>query len=219
MSSTCGDFGGRTASGEPCQRPRKSSRCPDHSEEAAEELRALKEELLDLLREEPAKSLEQLCQEVGISTATLYRWRDRDDSFAESFRQAQLEQDRRRLELMEQSLFERILEKPGTVSAALEIFAFVNTARRVARASGELPRWEHKQQLEIEAEVWSEGELSIGALRRARERLEQMEEESLESPWEGSSEKEPGEESIPSPWEEREEPPPELGNGDSLSSV
>lgn len=61
---------------------------------------------------------------------------------------------------MDLRLLDRILEKPGTVSAALKIFAFVNTARRVARASGELPKWEHGQQLEIEAEGGSEGEIT-----------------------------------------------------------
>lgn len=200
MSSTCGDFGGRTASGEPCQRLRKSSRCPDHSEKAAEELRALKEELLELLREQPEKSLEQLCSEAGISTATLYRWRQRDESFGESFRQVQLEQDRRRLELMEQSLFERVLS--GNAAASLEMFALVNTARRVARASGELPRWEHRQSLEVEAEVWSEGELSVGALKRVRRQLEESEESSIPSPWESPSSRLPG----------------ELGNGDGEQS-
>lgn len=63
---------------------------------------------------------------------------------------------------MEQSPFERILEKPGSVSTALEIFAFINTARRVARASGELPRWEHKQQLEIEP--WARGASEVRRL-------------------------------------------------------
>lgn len=168
----------------------------------------LQKRLLDLWEEEPLKSFPQLCETVGVSTSTAHRWREQDESFAARYRKVKLAVERARLSSLEASLYERV--RDGKASAGLEIFTLVNLSNRISRATGEAPRWEHRQRIELEAQLESRGEISLSALRAAQRELERNEERSLSSPWESSEDDLP--ESIPSPWSERGEPP--SGNGD-----
>lgn len=213
-STTCGDYGGRTAAGEPCQRPRREGRCPDHSEEAAELVGELQKRLLALWEEEPLKGFPQVCDAVGVSTSTAHRWREQDESFEARYREVKLAVDRARLSSLEESLYERVQD--GKASAGLEIFTLVNLSNRISRATGEPPRWEHRQRIELEAQLESRGEISLSALRAARQELERNEERSISSPWESSEKELP--ESIPSPWEDRAEPPQGNGAGGASES-
>ena len=197
---TCGDFGGRTANGSPCGRPRTDGRCPDHTPEAREQKGEVCKKLLELHRQHPEKSLAWACAEVGISSSTLWRWREEDEAFDEELSRLRDLVDRRRLAEVEDTLYRKIVD--GEASPA-EIFFWLTN-----RAPG---RWKHARHLNVEARVHHEETIPLSALREARKHLDRMEEESLESPWESSEEELPG--SIPSPWQERSE----NGGGESSS--
>lgn len=129
---TCGDYGGIGRGGAPCGRkagwgtthPGKGP-CKSHSDEAAEKRNALKKAVLDEL-EDPAKNLRAVVREIGISEATLWRWRDADSEFDVAVTEALAVRDEMRVKLVEESLFARCVT--NAASAAERIFFLVNRA-------------------------------------------------------------------------------------------
>lgn len=204
--TTCGDYGGRTAAGEPCERPRTDGRCPDHTPKAREQKGEVCKKLLELHRSHPEKSLEWVCSEVGISSSTLRRWREEDEAFDAELSRLRELVDRRRVAEVEDTLYGKIIDGEATPA---EIFFWLTN-----RAPS---RWKHTRHLDVSARVEHDSppEIPLSALRAARQYLDENERQSLSSPWEESFEEELPE-NIPSPWGDRGEPP--SGNGDHASS-
>lgn len=86
---TCGDFGGRTQSGEPCGRPSSDGRCRDHSESHSSHSRA-QYDLDKVCRVIRAKdgNLSEAARAIGCNRKTLTRYADRYDEVAEALEDA-----------------------------------------------------------------------------------------------------------------------------------
>lgn len=119
----CHEFGGKRADGKPCRRRVKDSRCPDHLEEALDELAGLKSQVL-LALEEGTNSLAEACRRIGKTPVTIWRWRQVDADFDAKLRAAQENADNVRVALVEDSMFRRILK--GDAAAAETIFFLKN---------------------------------------------------------------------------------------------
>jgi hypothetical protein len=128
----CGDFGGRTAQGGPCRheagwgtaRP-GSGPCCEHDPEAAGQLEALKQRVLDGLAN-PLKHLAQVAQEIGVGATTIYNWRVADPAFDEAVVGVCSARDSLRVHLVDDAWFGRILT--GDAPAGTEIFWMKNKA-------------------------------------------------------------------------------------------
>ena len=129
---TCGDFGGVKANGEPCTRPAgwgrdtNKGKCKAHADVKDEKMQSIKKEFLEYL-ENNVTTLKKAAKQVGKSEPTIWRWRKNDEEFDEAVEEAKAEQDRKRLERVEDSMFKRIIN--GGASASEVIFWLKNRGR------------------------------------------------------------------------------------------
>jgi len=139
MKRRCHEFGGRTASGQPCGRVVTDGRCHLHDDQAAEERDALKAKFL----EEYSKSLVKLdaARECETSVVTVWRMEQDDPLFKAAVSAIEEAAQDLRYELGEDSMFKRIVD--GSAPAVLHMFFLVNESRR--RGDG---RWKHVHQIQ-----------------------------------------------------------------------
>ena len=102
---TCGDFGGVTHKGKPCQK-RSGALCAKHAKIQDEQTR-LKAAFLDVY-ETGQKTIRQAAKKVGSSQPSIWRLRQVDPEFDVAVRNAALAVDGIRLEIAEDTLFSRI---------------------------------------------------------------------------------------------------------------
>ena len=128
MKQTCGEFGGVGRSGKPCGRAVKhKGKCKAHNTDAVDALVALKEAFLEHFGT-GIVSLREAAELAGSSAPTVWRMRQDDPAFDDAIGVTQLEVDRLRVAMVEDSLFKRVYE--GACSAAEMIFFLVNRAPR-----------------------------------------------------------------------------------------
>lgn len=120
----CGEFGGVGRGGNPCGRTVKhGGKCKAHNTDAVDALVALKEAFLEHFGT-GVTSLREAAELAGSSAPTVWRMRQDDPAFDDAIRATQLEVDRLRVAMVEDSLFKRVYE--GACSAAEMIFFLVN---------------------------------------------------------------------------------------------
>ncbi len=132
----CGDFGGKTHTGNRCGRRVKKGKCPLHDDAAELELAEKKVAFLEEYRTGIC-SLKTAAKKAGASKVTVWRWRQEDQLFDDALGAIQENIDEIRLTLVEDSLVTRCLRKDAP--AALVIFYLVN------RGKG---RWRHIQHIQ-----------------------------------------------------------------------
>lgn len=153
---TCGDFGGKKASGEDCGRQAGwgtdhlgEGRCKDHGDAKARKIEETKRAFLELYRRAGgSKGLRACAKAVGVGPTTVWEWRQRDPEFDRQVEEAVEALDEIRLANVEDSAYARILK--GEASASLEIFWIVNVSRRLAKRKGGDPRWEDLKRLNVD---------------------------------------------------------------------
>ena len=126
---TCGNLGGLTSKGTPCQK-RSGAICAMHAK-IEDEHTQLKADFLDVC-ESGQKTIKQAAKKVGSSQPSIWRLRQADPEFDVAVRNVALAADRTRLEIAEDTLFSRI--KNDTATPAELFFYLVN------RSVG---RWRH----------------------------------------------------------------------------
>lgn len=136
---TCGDHGGRTAKGKPCPRKegwgtdQSEGRCKDHNEENDLRIKDIKNTFLQELSD-PHKSMAEAAMLAGVDYVTIWLWRKADPEFSKAVQNTLNEIDEKRLSLVEDSLFTRIVA--GKAAAAETLFWLMNRAP---------DRWEDKR--------------------------------------------------------------------------
>lgn len=141
---TCGDFGGRKLDGSLCTRKaawgikeKTEGPCRDHTAAAEAKLAADKERFLEQLSKGTV-SLTAAARDIGKDQATVWRWRQADPDFDADVKEALHERDQIRVELVEDSLFKRLVA--GTAAAAEMVFFLANRAPH---------RWRHVQHIQL----------------------------------------------------------------------
>ena len=111
---TCGDFGGRTLAGRPCQQPAgwksqesDDGRCHQHDRAAEAYVAAKKAEVIELLPTTPF--LKDVCKTIGLTERAIYDWRQADPKFREAFESIVEVRDKSRAAQVEDKVFERIM--------------------------------------------------------------------------------------------------------------
>lgn len=139
---TCGDYGGRTAAGGPCQQPAgwqseevNDGRCVQHDRAADDFKRTKKMEILAMLPK--VGSWKQVCDTTGISYRTLYDWKRADGAFRDEVDTIIDARDRDRAAQVEDHVFSRILT--DRASPAEIIFYLKNRDRDRWRDNYESP--------------------------------------------------------------------------------
>ena len=138
----CGHYGGKRLDGKPCTRQagwgtrKKTGRCKDHDESAEAKRQAHKKAFLESV-ESGTVSMAKAAQDVGVDQATIWKWRQADEEFDKAVATAKANSDRVRVEIVEDSLFKRIVD--GDAAAAETIFFLTNRSP---------DRWKHRQTLE-----------------------------------------------------------------------
>lgn len=161
---TCGDFGGVKANGKPCTRPagwgreESTGRCKAHSDSKLQSIKKKKEEFLKYL-DDNVTTLREAAEEIGKDESTIWHWRKNDKSFDEAVEEAKFEQDLKRLERVEDSMFKRIVK--GEASASETIFWLKNRGRH---------RWNDRQQIDIGGDTGFDEEFG----ERIRRKLEEV---------------------------------------------
>lgn len=171
---TCGDHGGTRQDGEPCTQPvqNEGQRCHYHPPKGRGATEQRKEKAVEGLQEYPEKSLEgalvtyfeEDLDEAAPSRSTFWRWRQSDEDFARQFEELYDDRVRRRLELIEDSMIERVIA--GNTSGAVTIFTIVNLARQ-AGLSG---RWQDLRHLDVTTRGGKK--IPLGAVDEVRDGLE-----------------------------------------------
>lgn len=168
-SDTCGDHGGEKANGEPCQRAagwgtdQDTGKCKNHRPEADEKMNDTKKEFLEEFTSE-VQSLKRAAKKVGISQATVWRWRQDDPEFNKDVEEAKNKQEQMRVEKVEDSLFRRAVS--GDATGAETIFWLKNRAP---------DRWSDEPEVEINNEVsqvQNQGQVSMSKLGDAMDALD-----------------------------------------------
>lgn len=149
----CKDAGGTRQDGEPCTQPvaTEGEKCYLHRDGGPESTDRRKEKVIDAIREYPEKSLEGALVtyfdgdlgEAPPSRSSVWRWRTSDGEFQRRFEELYDDRVRRRLELIEDSMIERVIS--GNTSGAVVIFTIVNLARQAGLAG----RWEDLRHLDV----------------------------------------------------------------------
>lgn len=138
----CGDYGGKTAAGGPCQQPAgwkseevDDGRCFQHDRGADDFKRSTKARILELL---PAVgSWKQVCDQVGLHARTLFEWKRADGAFKDEVDTIIDARDRDRAAQVEDHVFNRILT--DRASPAEIIFYLKNRDRDRWRDNYESP--------------------------------------------------------------------------------
>ena len=112
-------LGRRASMAEPKDPAKKTVRQRARRKREANEIRAKKKRLLELLRDQ-VRTVPEAAREVGRSEATVWVWRHQDPDFEEQYRAAMAIQEKLRLRAVEDALFLRSIQ--GKASAAETIF-------------------------------------------------------------------------------------------------
>lgn len=118
---TCGQYGGLTAEGLPCDHPSSfgipgsrygitPGRCYAHTTDALEETAKRKAQFLEAYMNQPA-TLIQICEKLKMSAATPYLWKLTDLHFRRTFEALVVIVDAVRNHIAEDAMFERITDK------------------------------------------------------------------------------------------------------------
>lgn len=119
----CGDFGGVAGDGQPCGRRVVDGRCSRHQDDTLDSVADAKETFLELFGS-GSVSLVTAAAAIGVGRTTIWRWRQADPAFDKAVSDLQASIDAKRLQLVEDANFERIIA--GKASAAEVIFYLVN---------------------------------------------------------------------------------------------
>lgn len=187
---TCGDFGGQTRRGKDCAREagwgtdhKGRGRCKVHEASAREMLKARKERFIEVFvrgtatqrlaaacvdgyevvnRQQEDGSVRQMIVPTGegVSTVTVWRWRQDDSDFDEAVSEAQYVADSIRLAMAEDSVWSRIWS--GDAPGGLTEFMMVNASRRLGDN-----RYLHK--FHIKGDVSVAHQVPLQALRDLQE--------------------------------------------------
>lgn len=134
---TCGDAGGRTAEGTPCERAAnfgvkrhgdRDGRCKEHNAVGEAVLQGKKKAVLALFRTSLFSLQRAAKQAAKVDSSTVWRWRQRDPEFDAAYREAQEHVDGVRLSHVEDTLYQRIVK--GDASAAEVIFWLKNRGKQ-----------------------------------------------------------------------------------------
>ncbi len=123
---TCGDHGGRTQQGQPCQRPAglgrntNTGKCFQHHNS---NIQQLKKEFITQL-ENQIISFRKAAQKIGRDYSQVWRWQQNDPEFARQVQAARERQDNKRVQAVEDSLFKRLIK--GEAAASETIFFLKN---------------------------------------------------------------------------------------------
>jgi hypothetical protein len=127
-----------------CTRPqgwgikgKKSGPCRDHTDEAMERMRTLKQTVLDLLAD-PENTLRHVAEKSDVSVPRMYAWRQEDEDFDKEWLTIIAARDRMRVQIVEDSLYTRAAA--GKINPAEAIFFLKNRAP---------DRWRDKVEREI----------------------------------------------------------------------
>ena len=120
---TCGDAGGISRNGDPCGQVTGGGRCRHHTDEATDRQISIKADFLEKIQD-PLMSKETAAVHCGSSVMSIWRMRQEDSDFDAAVCEIHSEADKKRLEMVEDSLFKRIVE--GKAAASETLFWLMN---------------------------------------------------------------------------------------------
>lgn len=152
--------------GEKCTRPagwgtdEDKGYCKDHTKSKKKTIKKRKENFLETYKNNVI-TLEKAANQIGLDQSTVWKYRQKDDEFDKKVEQAKEQQNKKRVDKVEDSMFKRIVK--GDATASEVIFYLKNRDPK---------RWKDKPDVNVNvAQKVENKELSI--MERARELVEE----------------------------------------------